>query len=804
LSYQILSLRSRPNQKPTDETHYHLRWRFTDFAAMLADPIATLDKNNVPEDERHNLFYTVAFCGDEKRKFERQEIIPFDLDGLDTTRLDEYQNLFFETLKIKREKTGVISSGNGLHFLIQIKEPITDKDFFKTFKPQYKALCSLLDRALERAGLPGKFDRVVFEAARILRFPETWNIKQDKITGEIRKKRCVVLCSSLFAQSFDLEELSGLKNLGVKDAIPIADFRRYRQADSAAAFEACGFLKHVKENAAKIDEPTWYAAASVVGRFSDGEQIFQEISKPHPGYSPSATAEKLAQAMEASGPRTCQNISALWDGCNACPHWQKISSPVVIHSKEVISSEATGFYDLIFVGANGAPLPSPKRIPNYGDLVRAFKRDHAYFVEPEGEQIYVFKDTHYSRFTKIEIAAWCERVMEPKPLEKIRGEFLKKALITHLKSKEDMHAFFHEDTRGKINLTNGVLDISTGSLFPHSEDYGFTYVLPYAYDEAATCPTFDKFLNDITVEREALKNTLLDFLAFCFVPTYDDHCFVWLSGSGRNGKSTFMEIARALVGHRNSSSVMLDQFENANYLDIMNSKLLNVSEESDGRKISSKILGVLKALSAGATITVEQKYAHPYDLIPTAKLVFASNVEPNFGAAATAIASRFILIPFEMRLENFMKNGASKVNARILDEIKKELPGILNLALQRLRLQAGRPFKIHRGSESNTAMQALLENSDSVLLWIKDNVEFGVEHKITISDAYENYLTHNREHGEERFPVGKMRFASEIISKVGDDVRRATVGGTGTKGLAGMRLKTQSKTLKTPTAGAHY
>lgn len=553
---------------------------------------------------------------------------------------------------------------------------------------------------------------------------------------------------------------------GSDDAITLAEWKRYRTPNGERAFTECKFLAYCKENPAKLDEPKWYAAASVVGRFKEGRKQFHTMSRGHPNYSPEDTDAKLEQALQASGPRTCKAINAMWGECSGCVHFEKIKSPVVILEKEVIPSEATGFYNLDL--STGAI----KRFPDYEGLVQAYTRDFKFFRDSKADKTYTWNGRHFEVATSIDVLAWCEQTMLPAPTQKVRNEFKAKIEANNIKPQNEIDKFFHETTMGKLNLENGILDVATGSLYPHDERVGFCYALPYAFDPSAQCPTFEKFLDDITLKREDLKQTLLEFMGYCLWPSYDDHCFLWMIGGGRNGKSTFMEMLKLLVGEANTSAVLLDFFVKSNYIEMMNHKLLNISEESDSRKLSSETVGVLKALSAGSSVQVDQKYQLPYMMKPTAKLVFASNSAPNLGGAEDALKSRMILVPFDLKLEEHGDSAtSSQIDWQIIPKMKAELPGILNLVITHLRNFVLRtPRKVYRSSITHHAMNEIMRDSDHIERWVQDRITFLPNPKegsgFTTAELYEDfkkYLGSETEYVPELNP-----FARRLRSKLGN------------------------------------
>lgn len=95
----------------------------------------------------------------------------------------------------------------------------------------------------------------------------------------------------------------------------------------------CAWLRHCYHDAARLSEPEWYAALSIVGRCVDGERLAHDFSRPHHGYSHEETSRKLEQSVTAAGPRTCRTIAADFDGgrfCATCRYRDKVTSPINI------------------------------------------------------------------------------------------------------------------------------------------------------------------------------------------------------------------------------------------------------------------------------------------------------------------------------------------------------------------------------------------------------------------------------------------------------------------------------------------
>jgi putative DNA primase/helicase len=98
-----------------------------------------------------------------------------------------------------------------------------------------------------------------------------------------------------------------------------------------------------------------------------------------------------------------------------------------------------------------------------------------------------------------------------------------------------------------LAVDNGVLDLRTGELRPHDRALLMTKVVPAAYDPDATCPAWLAFLDRIMGGNAELIAFLQRAVGYSLTGSTGERCLIFLYGSGANGKSTFLEILRALL-----------------------------------------------------------------------------------------------------------------------------------------------------------------------------------------------------------------------------------------------------------------
>ena len=147
--------------------------------------------------------------------------------------------------------------------------------------------------------------------------------------------------------------------------------------------------------------------------------------------------------------------------------------------------------------------------------------------------------------------------------------------LTIAKSFDMEKSIFKAD--GLINIANGILDVKSQEIKPHSHQYFFKYILPHKYDPSAECPRFTRFLNFIFDNDPQYIDLTAEIYGYCLLGgnQFLHKSFV-LYGSGRNGKSTWLEILQALLGYGNISSVSLANLTKPFSVVNLDGKLANI------------------------------------------------------------------------------------------------------------------------------------------------------------------------------------------------------------------------------------
>lgn len=668
--------------------------------------------------DRSNIFYTLSSVTTwKKREFECTRHIGFDIDPiskdesvLDAKTAETIARVACEAAELDYDSTGVVLTGHGIQLIIELDNEVTDKRFYSVNKSVYDGLCAAIDAALLARSLPYRTDRVVFDAARLFRMPNTVNAKPHRAAVP-----AVALSRSLRSQSlalsYDYENTLAFRLPESVEFMNAEVYARTRHlTDTQTVLSECAFLVDNAANASTLPEPRWFREAGLLAFMPDGDRLFHERSLPHPNYSQAAAQQKLEQVRaRQSGPVSCQTISACWGGCQACAHYGRVKYPVHIQPPNVIPTEQFGFYKVtVSEGAIKRAVVQPD------DLVRKFEQLHPYRTV-SNRRVYAWIGTHYEIWTEWELTAFAEKHLKnPMGLsstEKERREFAKKVLARNVCSPQ----WIEDSVRGKINLKNGVLDIRSLTLYPHSMDCAFTSVLPYEFDSYAVCPTFEQFVEDLMCGREDLKEALLEYLGYCI--SFDEP---WLQkaalfiGEGANGKSTLMNVVTAVIGKQNVSNVELQQFSNPNSMIMMVGKAINISRECSPDALDRS--EVFKKTITGEPVDVKYLYDNQWSVSINAKHVILGNDMPKSSDKSRGLSRRFLLWPFEADY-----TGANR-DPFMEEKLLKELPGILNRLLRSYKNLKARGSLSITGAQKAMLEQYELEN-DNVYMFMSEKLQ---------------------------------------------------------------------------------
>ena len=305
----------------------------------------------------------------------------------------------------------------------------------------------------------------------------------------------------------------------------------------------------------------------------------------------------------------------------------------------------------------------------------------------------------------------------------------------------------HDDFN--VRIRNGIIVDDTVV----NMDIGFTpFYLDVKYDENAYDKYVDDFINFIANGDKEIRNLIEEILGHTIMINNFPHKIFVLSGSGNNGKSTFVEMLTAFANNL-SSHIDITGFEDGTQVVSLIGKIINIADDIDPNYLEKT--KVLKTMASGNTITARAIYSQPVTIKNTATLVFTCNEVPVFKDKTEGIKRRLIIIPFE----NKVVNKIYDLDKLLSSENAKSY--ILRLALDGVNRILTNHMELSKSKKVEDTLREYYIESDSVLGFLEE-YEGEIDNTSTIElyNMYDFYCIQNNIK-----PQSKNKFTRAILAK---------------------------------------
>lgn len=339
-----------------------------------------------------------------------------------------------------------------------------------------------------------------------------------------------------------------------------------------------------------------------------------------------------------------------------------------------------------------------------------------------------------------------------------------------------------------VHVGNGVLDLDTLTLEPHSRQYLSLRKIAANYDPDADCPVFRKMLETNLEPNDRL--IVQQLLGFLLTNGYRyRHAFIFV-GPTHTGKTTLMNALTAFLGKENTTSISLQSLcDIASYdtHDLLNA-MANIHDDLEAEDV--KRFGKLKQLTGDSRVRAREIYGRPFDFWNKAKLIYACNKIPAAGKADDAYYGRWVIVPM-------MRQFVEGVDAddRMDEKLKSplEMSGILNLAITGLlSLEANHGFCYPTDARAHKC-RYLAYSGDVIARFVSECFVYDDEitPKQTVLEYYRRYCER-----VDVAPVDETSFFIRLADYLDDRVAdcRPTLDGVRSPSWRGLRVVLPKRT----------
>ena len=330
-----------------------------------------------------------------------------------------------------------------------------------------------------------------------------------------------------------------------------------------------------------------------------------------------------------------------------------------------------------------------------------------------------------------------------------------------------------------LNVDNGLLDLHTGQLRPHSPDDLCTKLAPIAHNPAAEGEVWqahlDRFLPDPEVRRQVQRDLGLSLVG----ATLEESLGIWY-GTGANGKTTTARALQEVLADyaKRAAPNLLVSSRNERHptevADLCGSRLVFSVEVDEGKRLAEALV---KELTGGDRKKARLMRQDFFEFEQTFSIVLIVNHKPVISGTDEGIWRRVRLVPWQHRIPK----GERRPQDEVLADLVEDGSGILNWLMAGLADWQADSHWVAPAVQAAT--DAYRSEQDLLGEFLGEVCERGTRFKVSVGELHEAYVAWCAQAGEE--PLGKRRF-SDLLRQ------RGIQGGKADKGVRvhrGIRLR---------------
>lgn len=262
---------------------------------------------------------------------------------------------------------------------------------------------------------------------------------------------------------------------------------------------------------------------------------------------------------------------------------------------------------------------------------------------------------------------------------RMRSSRSKSDMLTEARHLRETDALAFDQNENLLCVLNGTIDLTTGTLLPHDKAHMISKMSTVEYTDKSDTPLWDKFLSEIFAGDNDLIRFVQKAVGYSLTGSTIEHCAFFCYGTGRNGKSTFLDIISEIMGdyavNIQPETIMVRPIQSGPTSDLARLKgarFVTTVEPNEGARLNE---GLLKQLTGGDKVTAARKYENEFEFVPEFKLWMGTNHKPTIRGTDVGIWSRIRLIPFSVQIPD------DQIDRQLKYKLREEMPGILAWAV---------------------------------------------------------------------------------------------------------------------------
>lgn len=397
------------------------------------------------------------------------------------------------------------------------------------------------------------------------------------------------------------------------------------------------------------------------------------------------------------------------------------------HSKEDLDELVNAAENIgapwIFLDGDGQKA----KVKINGDiLANSISRGLPYLIvrrpEEDKDDFYLYENGVYNRCNRNKVKSIIRRYI---PVGMASDNMINNVYNLLLCMESNIVSFRDLDTdEWHINLKNGLYNVKTRTLEPHTPKIYSTLQLDCEYDpENNFRPVFDRYMNDLCSSRdgyidEEKKAVIQEYMGLILsnmsVYRIKLSLVLW-SILGNSGKTQILSLIGKLLGEDRIANIPIQNMNEASKFSlgsIVGKRLISIGDQT-GAEIKDS--AVFKQLTGGDPVKVEPKNKQPFSYKYTGGILIACNNLPSFqDDKGSHIFERLCVVPCINSLPEELRDR------EILDKMLKERNAIFNWFLEGLHRLIDNNFKVSKSKACEEAIKEYRERLDTVFRYLSE------------------------------------------------------------------------------------
>lgn len=384
------------------------------------------------------------------------------------------------------------------------------------------------------------------------------------------------------------------------------------------------------------------------------------------------------------------------------------------------------------------------------DKFAVYMKNTAHIVKING-QLHIYKEGIYTNGYKEIEADMIQHIPNLKKMQ--RREVL-----------DYMELIVEEKQPSEANLiafNNGIYDIMTGELKPFSTEIVITNKIPWDYNPDAYSELADSTLNKLSCGDSAIRALLEECIGYCFYRRNELGKAFILTGDKSNGKSTFLDCVKAILGEKNISALDLKELGDRFNTSMMFGKLANIGDDIGDDFLQGSQVSIFKKIVTGNRIKAERKGQDPFEFNPFIKLLFSANDIPRMKDKTGAVLRRLVIIPFNATFGKSDPDYDPFIKYKLIE--KDSIEYFIRLGVEGLRRVIIND-EFTKSTKVQNQLNEYEEENNPIIAFIADSGIDMIENEPT-NEVYKRYQVFCADNA--MTPMSNIVFSKQINKRLG-------------------------------------